>query len=260
MAIARWFGGIPIEANIWYGSTMVAEANKDTYFISFRVASDTSNKFVDFKIYGEPYDSPVSVPIQGFHHPVISIGQQFTNNTITKLKESSIVVPVVKPDGANTWTIAYGTYAWLEKIGGNRTDDVVLKSLNQQNRLSVAVIYKAPNANLSVGEVQIDPVNKFIVQPAHQGGRGKGAVADELNVVSTSGNDTIAGSGMQKGRIAYWDANLVPKVGPEFEMAGLTPVDILSAYPDLYLIKALFGTQFGASNYNEGNIFLQEDV
>ena len=260
MAIARWFGGIPIEANIWYGSTMVAEADKDTYFLSFRVASDTSNKFIDFKIYGEPSDSSVPAPIAGFHHPVISIDQQFLNNIITKLKENSVVVPVVKPDAVNTWTIAYGTYAWFEKINGNRTDDVVLKSINQQNRLSVSVVYKAPNANVSVGEVQIDPVNKFIVQPAHQGGRLKGTVADELNVVSTSANDTIAGSGMQKGRISYWDASLIPKIGPEFEMAGLTPVDILSSYPDLYLIKALFGTQFGASNYNEGNIFLQENV
>ena len=260
MAVDRWFGGILIEANIWYGSTMVAEADRDTYFLSFRVASDTSNKFVDFKIYGEPDDSPVPVPIQGFHHPVISIGQQFTNNTITKLKESSVVIPVVKPDGANTWTIAYGTYGWLDKINGIRTDDVVLKSINHQNRLSVSVVYKAPNANVSVGEVQIDPVNKFIVQPAHQGGRLKGAVANELNVVSTSGNDTITGSGMQKGRISYWDASLIPKVGPEFEMAGLTPVDILSSYPDVYLIKAVFGTQFGSSNYNEGNIFLQDNA
>lgn len=256
----RWFGGIWEKANIWSGSTMVAIANLDTYFLSFRVQSDTINKFVQFEIFGEPANSPLPVPLRGFFHPAISASVQFANNTIRKLKEGSGVVPIVTPDAINTWCIAYGTYCWLPKIEGTRTDQVILRSVTESNRKTVAVIYKAPNANLSIGEVQPDPVNKFIVQPAHVGGMWQGAVADELNFVSTSAGDTLLGTGMRKLQFTYWDASKVPHVSAEISLNGLGPVDIIGSYPDVYLINQIWGTEFGSDGHNVGHIFLQDNA
>lgn len=78
-------------------------------------------------------------------------------------------------------------------------------------------------------------------------------VAQQMRFVSTSANDTIAGTGIQKIHIHYLDANYLPKI-EIVEMNGLTPVNTVAT--DILRINAMHAYQVGSGGFAAGDISL----
>ena len=239
--------------NVWYGGTMVATLNKDSYILDFKFQTDSSTKLCAIKVYATPKEDGIKQIID--ENEAVGALIEFGHNHFHQLTQESIVYATAKAAAGNTWVLGYGNGCSLKELSGVRTLQRVLSELTDRNIGHFNLQMYAPDTNLWVLEHQIIPATKPIVQPIHQ---ATPAVADELFIVSEDANDTIAGTGMQKAKITYYDASFVEKTTVDIEMAGLTPVDVATTYPDIYVIKKVFGTQWGSSGINEGNVFLQD--
>jgi hypothetical protein len=94
--------------------------------------------------------------------------------------------------------------------------------------------------------------DKKITQPATAF-----AVANELQVVSTSAADTAAGTGARTLGFKYLDDSLVEQSG-SVTMNGLTPVDIIGTYADVYIITDVWTATAGSLGLNAGDILFQD--
>jgi len=258
MAVDRWFGGIEAKHNIWIGSTFVAESNKDSYFLDFHFRTDAANKLVDLKIYGTPILCGIHQVLA--HTPALGEQVDYGRAFFRHLKQLSLLYPVVVASAINIWIMGFGSVVSLPSGKGTRTYNRVITEYTDNELGHLEAHMYSPDTNEWVMEKQIDASAKPIVQPVHQGGAMQGAVADQLNIVSTSANDTLAGTGMQKVIMCYYDVNLAYHESDPISLNGLTPVDLIAlGYTDVYVIKALRGSQWGALGYNAGDIFLQDD-
>lgn len=256
MAVDRWFGGIPLGNNAWYGSTKIAPLDKDTYFFEFDFQTDSSVKLCEIKLYGTPHKDGIKQVIA--QNPAVGSIVEFGHSHFHHLKQESIVYVTGKAEAINTWIIGHGSGCNIKEVSGVRTLERVLSELTDENIGHFDLQMYAPDTNLWILEHQIAPASKPIVQPIHQ---ATPAVADQLNIVSEDADDTVAGAGMQKAKVTYYDASLVEKTTADISMNGTTPVDLIAlGYDDVYIVKKVFGTQWGASGINEGNIYLQDNV
>lgn len=80
------------------------------------------------------------------------------------------------------------------------------------------------------------------------------AAAIQMQVVSTSANDTLAGTGAQKIHIHYLDNNYAPQ-STQVNLNGVTPV--LTTPTNILRINGFHLTQVGTGGTSAGNISLQ---
>lgn len=67
-------------------------------------------------------------------------------------------------------------------------------------------------------------------------------VGQQMRFVSTSANDTLSGTGVQKMHIHYLDSNYVPHV-ETVDMNGTTPVNTVAT--DIFRINSMHAMQVG---------------
>lgn len=80
-------------------------------------------------------------------------------------------------------------------------------------------------------------------------------VGQQMEVVSTSANDTIAGTGVQKVHIHYLDSDYVPHV-ETIDMNGLTAVATVAT--DIFRINSFHAMQVGTGEVSAGNISIRK--
>lgn len=78
-------------------------------------------------------------------------------------------------------------------------------------------------------------------------------VGQQMKFVSSSANDTLAGSGVQKIHIHYLNSNHIP-LTETVNMNGTTPVSTVST--DIYRINSMHAVQVGSGEVAAGNISL----
>jgi len=265
LAVDRWFGNIPIGANYWNGGTFVADEDYDNYFIMLKAQTDAASKLMQLKVINAPEKIPLDnndnpIYVEGFRNPAIYEQAKYFYTTIRKLRENTVSYILIKPAAAGIIVSTFGIFAVLPKdVGKRRWTRIKDELYDDAIEIITIIMDDTPDTNEWVGEYHADIDNYPIIQPAHQGGAMQGSVADQLNIVSTSTNDAAAGTGMRKCMIKYYDSNLTLK-SYEATLNGTTPVNLITHIPDLYLIKTMYGTEFGTSGKNEGIILLQDDA
>ncbi len=192
----------------------------------------------------------------------------FASSILNVIAESGVRVPVfvelskdslyflrVKP--INTAGKIHGSFLVVELPGeATRTREDVLNEMNAANNRWHEGWYSFTTPAEIYLEKTIN--DHQIIQPVQQ---ATAAVADELNLVSTSAFDTLAGLGAQKVTFDYWDDSWVLHENNVVNMSGTTQVDLITAgYTDVYLIKRAWVSQAGALGYNEGSITFEDDA
>lgn len=76
-----------------------------------------------------------------------------------------------------------------------------------------------------------------------------------MRFVSSSANDTLAGTGIQKIHIHYLDSNYVSHE-EIVNMNGTTPANTVAT--DIFRINSMHATQVGSLEVSAGNISLQK--
>ena len=261
MAVDRWFGGIPAKGNIWLGTTMITDDEHDFYFIGFNVQSSDLTNGIQWRLYGTPSSlamNPEQVEVCMFVHPKVTSLLEIKDVYVVKIAPTTRLYPkiIANNAGAQT-TFAYGRFAVLPKSTGvERTTNQVLNQIRNGHFRYLTVNWSTADTNEHVLEEQIDAA-KPIIQPMHQ---ATPAVANELNVSSTSVNDTLAGTGLQKFKFDYYDASLVLHAGNEVEMNGTTFVNIIATYANVAYISRVYGSQWGSLGHNDGDIFFHDNI
>lgn len=80
------------------------------------------------------------------------------------------------------------------------------------------------------------------------------AAAQQMQVVSTSANDTLAGTGVQKVEIHYLDINYVEHI-EDINMNGLTPVNTVAT--NILRVNYMHAIQLGSGGTTAGNVSLR---
>lgn len=261
MAINRWFGGIPVLHNVWHGGTFITQSSSDNYLLDFNFKTDSNIKLAEIQIIGTPLEDSIQQVLS--HSKAVGEQLNFGHLHFHHLVENSIVYATGKADAINTWIIGHGNAAVFgrgaSQVVPERTFKNVIDNFTDRQIRHFELEMKAPDTNLWILEEQIDPVSSPIIQPGHQ---AVPLAANELNVVSSSALDTLAGTGLQKLKFSYYSksgSTYTPHTSSDVEMAGATPVNIIGSYADVYFIEKIWGTQWGSTGWNQGNILFQED-
>ena len=256
MAVSRWFAGIGAKNNVWSSTTIVAEEGQDTWFIGFSAQTDATTKLTSFKIFATPTTSPNGEMLVYCHPAVSSVVEADAWKDKLHLRELTVIYPVIKTEAANTIVVAHGTFARLTHVEGNRRFNQVDRAVGMDNFVLLSVHMTTPDTNEWVLEHQAS-TTKLIVAPMHQ---STPAVADQLNVSSTSADDTLLGTGAQKISFTYYDTNYALKGPVEVEMNGTTFVNIIATVADCWLVKVMWVSQHGSTGKNQGDIFLHDNI
>jgi len=112
------------------------------------------------------------------------------------------------------------------------------------NRQMVKLFGRAPDVDNTYVDVWEGPTSTYVFP----------ATAQQMAVVSTSANDTSAGTGAQKVTIQYLDNNYVART-EVVTLNGTTPVNTVAT--NILRVNKMYSSQVGTNHYPVGDIALK---
>lgn len=267
MAADRFFFGIPALANFQASVMRCVPSDKDTFLVGYEFNCDHVDGS-DFTIVGQDAHDATKYPTASFPNildekAMVTVGAgagtvRSHENFCFKLEAGSRIAVIASPNASTDLVSArYTLCELLQKASAvkERLVEDVLRSMKPSNIFTYGGYMNVAAAGPFWLEHMV--ADKKIQQPATAV-----AVADELNVVSTSASDDgdPAGVGARTVQFKYLDASLVSHSSAAITLNGTTPVDIIGTYADVYIITEAWVATKGAAGFNLGDIVFQDDA
>lgn len=271
MTVDRWYFGIPAFANYQEGPSWYTPSDKHSYIVGLKVFLSEAVNGGRLLVFGKPTDTtknPANLDAVAVFNTGLLKGDgcvMALQDMNIPLAQSSMLALYADLPGATTITVVLdiaempttsSLIGGAGIVGSNASRDAVSRALLPTYLRRFVAQYTS--AGLASTYLNMTANAKQIIQPFQQ---TTPAVADQLNVVSSSALDTAAGIGAKTINFDYWNASWVlqENAGP-VSLNGTTPVNIISSYADVYAIKRAWVATVGSLRVNAGHLLFQDDA